>query len=55
MQLIIGKLCGFCAGVNYTINKTIEILEKEKNIYCLGEIIHNERVIKIRKNGYDNC
>ena len=46
MELTIGKLCGFCAGVNYTINKTIEILEKEKNIYCLGEIIHNERVIK---------
>lgn len=47
MEVICGKLSGFCVGVNYTINKALEILEKTKNkIYCLGEIIHNERVIK---------
>ena len=47
MKIIVGKLCGFCAGVNYTIKKANEILENSKEkIYCLGEIIHNERVIK---------
>jgi len=47
MELIVGKYCGFCAGVNYTISKSKEILNNTKeNIYSLGEIIHNERVIK---------
>ena len=46
MEITIGKLCGFCAGVNYTIKKATELLEETHDkIYCLGEIIHNERVI----------
>ncbi len=46
MEIIVGKACGFCAGVNYTIKKAKELLEKtNEKIYCLGEIIHNERVI----------
>ena len=46
MEITIGKLCGFCAGVNYTIKKATELLEEtQDSIYCLGEIIHNERVI----------
>ena len=50
MKLIIGKMCGFCAGVNYTINNTLELLNKEDKLYCLGEIIHNERVINKLEN-----
>ena len=47
MEIKVGKLCGFCAGVNYTVKKAIEELEKSNDtVYCLGEIIHNERVIK---------
>lgn len=47
MEVICGKLSGFCYGVNYTVNKAVEILEKNKDkIYCLGEMIHNEIVIK---------
>ena len=47
MEIKIAKLCGFCAGVNYTIKRATEELENSKEpIYCLGEIIHNERVIK---------
>ena len=53
MEIIVGKLCGFCAGVNYTVKKATELLEQtNENIYCLGEIIHNERVInKLEKMG----
>ena len=53
MKIIVGKSCGFCAGVNYTIKKATELLEETKDkIYCLGEIIHNERVIsKLEKMG----
>ena len=51
MEIFIGKTCGFCAGVNYTINQATDYLEKtEDNIYCLGEIIHNERVVNKLEN-----
>lgn len=46
MKVVCGKLCGFCAGVNYTINKALEILNTNEKIYCLGKIVHNEIVIK---------
>ena len=46
MQIIVGKYCGFCAGVNYCVAKAEETISNSKeNIYCLGEIIHNESVI----------
>ena len=51
MKIICGKLNGFCAGVNYTIKKAKELLENtNETIYCLGEIIHNERVIESLEN-----
>ena len=48
MKLIISKLSGFCNGVNHTIEETNKILNQNDtgNIYCLGEIVHNENVIK---------
>lgn len=47
MKVIVGKYCGFCAGVNYCVTKAKETISKAKeNIYCLGEIIHNEKVIE---------
>lgn len=45
MEVIVGKMAGFCAGVNYAVKVAEEKLEKEK-IYCLGEIVHNGQVIK---------
>ena len=45
MEIIIGKTSGFCNGVSYTVKTTEEAIKNEK-IYCLGEIVHNERVIK---------
>ena len=45
MNIVIGKYSGFCAGVNYTYNKAKEEIKNGKT-YCLGEIIHNEQVIK---------
>lgn len=45
MKIIVGKLSGFCNGVKYTIEKANEVIENNNNIYCLGEIVHNERVI----------
>lgn len=47
MEIEYGKLSGFCAGVDYTVNKALDTLKNNKNkVYCLGQIVHNERVIK---------
>ena len=46
MEVICGKLSGFCAGVRYTVSKAEELVRDNKGIYCLGEIVHNERVVK---------
>lgn len=45
--MIINKIepQGFCHGVINAINIVNESLKKEKNIYLLGEIIHNKNVI----------
>lgn len=45
MEVIIGKNAGFCAGVDYTIKKANELLSQGE-IYCLGEIVHNKKVIE---------
>lgn len=51
MNIIIGKTSGFCNGVENTVKRAEDALEKEK-VYCLGEIVHNERVINdLEKNG----
>ena len=44
MNIVIGKTSGFCNGVENTVKRAEDALSKEK-VYCLGEIVHNERVI----------
>ena len=62
MEIIVGKTSGFCQGVEYTVKKAYEILSKtndlnkqnetKKKVYCLGEIVHNERVVgELSSNG----
>ena len=46
MEIIVGKTAGFCYGVKRAVEKTEQELEKNKNIKCLGELVHNETVIK---------
>lgn len=47
MEIIVGKTSGFCFGVENAVNEAKKALKnKEKKVYCLGEIIHNEQVIK---------
>ncbi len=45
-MITIGKYSGFCNGVKYTVEEAEKALKTGKKIYCLGEIVHNERVIK---------
>ena len=52
MEIIIGKYSGFCKGVEFTVNKATETIDNNEVVYCLGEIVHNERVINdLEKKG----
>ncbi len=50
MEVIVGKSSGFCFGVKNAINGAERNLQVTKPVYCLGEIIHNEEVIKDLKS-----
>ncbi len=49
MEVIVGKLAGFCKGVEHAISSAEKALETKK-IYCLGEIVHNKQVIEKLEN-----
>ncbi len=50
MLVIKGKNSGFCFGVKMAVDAALKL--KGKNVYVLGEIIHNESVNeKLRNNG----
>jgi 4-hydroxy-3-methylbut-2-enyl diphosphate reductase len=54
MKVILSKHSGFCFGVDNALKIADKILSenKSKNIYMLGELVHNEEVIKkIKKQG----
>lgn len=49
MEIILGKMAGFCPGVKNAIIKATKILEennKNEKVFCLGDIVHNNQVIK---------
>ena len=41
MEIIVGKLAGFCSGVINSVVKTEKLLEEYSKMYCLGELVHN--------------
>lgn len=45
MKVVVGKFAGFCGGVTNSVNKSIELLDKYGNMYCLGELVHNKQVV----------
>lgn len=47
MQILVGKTAGFCYGVERAVEGAIQESKKEKDtICCLGEIVHNRKVIE---------
>ena len=44
MRIIIGKTAGFCFGVENAVTKAEEEAKKNKQISCLGELVHNTQV-----------
>ena len=45
MKVIIDKYSGFCFGVVYAIQMAESILDKEGVLYCLGDIVHNNKEV----------
>lgn len=50
MEVIIGKMAGFCPGVEKAVKKAEEALETRDTVYCLGEIVHNKQVVQALEN-----
>lgn len=46
MEVIVGKTSGFCFGVDNAVKGAQKVIRDNGSVYCLGEIIHNEQVIK---------
>lgn len=46
MEILIGKTAGFCYGVQRAFEGTKDqLLNSEKDVYCIGELVHNKQVI----------
>ena len=50
MEIEIGKTAGFCMGVKRAVDNCSNLAKEQKQIYCLGEIVHNKEVIEELKN-----
>jgi 4-hydroxy-3-methylbut-2-enyl diphosphate reductase len=46
MKIEIDPKAGFCFGVTKVVNKAEEIIRKQGQLFCLGEIVHNQREIE---------
>lgn len=46
MEINLAKSAGFCFGVKKAINIALEAVKKNKPVFMLGDIVHNEEVVK---------
>ena len=46
MQISIDTYSGFCFGVVYAIEMAESILREEGSLYCLGDIVHNNKEVE---------
>ena len=52
MKIILAKDAGYCFGVRDAVNKAYEIADKFGEVYMLGDIVHNENVVRdLESNG----
>src|SRR6056297_588733 len=52
LQTTIDENSGFCFGVVHAIKKAEKHLDEEKEVYCVGQIVHNEEEIaRLEKKG----
>lgn len=46
MKISIEKGSGFCSGVTRAISMAEKVMESGQKLYCLGEIVHNEKEVR---------
>ena len=46
LDVTIDTKSGFCFGVEYAIEIAEEILQQDGELYCLGDIVHNDMEVK---------
>ena len=46
MEVVVGKLAGFCCVGKHAVVESNNLIDNEKNVYCLGEIVHIAQVIE---------
>ena len=46
----VGKNAGFCGGVELCTTKLEKLLTEHKKLYCIGEVVHNKKVVDYFKN-----
>lgn len=46
MKVSVEEQSGFCFGVRKAIDLAEKLLEQGEEVYCLGEIVHNEKEVK---------
>ncbi|MDP2928203.1 MAG: 4-hydroxy-3-methylbut-2-enyl diphosphate reductase [Candidatus Omnitrophota bacterium] len=52
MKINLAKSAGFCFGVKKAITTALETAKSEKSVFMLGDIVHNEEVVRqIRETG----
>ena len=52
LRISVAKDAGFCFGVRDAIEKAREIAREHGKVYMLGDIVHNERVVKDLANDH---
>jgi 4-hydroxy-3-methylbut-2-enyl diphosphate reductase len=50
VKINVAKSAGFCSGVRRALQKAYQTAESEAETYMLGDIVHNEQVVKNLKN-----
>ncbi len=46
MKIIIAKDAGYCFGVRDAVDLAYDVANSEGNVYMLGDIVHNEKVVE---------
>ena len=52
MKILVAKSAGYCFGVRDAVKVAYETSKNEGDVYMLGTIVHNERVVEnLEKSG----
>ena len=50
MEVLVGKTAGMCQGVRKALDDINLILSQNKDVYCIGEFVHNIQIVDALEN-----